>query len=259
MTLEEMKQHEWDVSWSGGKDSTATIILMHENNIPIKKIIYVRMMYDETLPATLPVMTDFVDRASKVFEGWGYEVEYVYTERTMMDIAKKTYKKSKYKQKIGKPYGITALSRRRCNLTLEKQKAIKKITNTDCFQMIGYAVDEKDRLIHIKDDEKKQSIMAELNVKEQDAFDICKKHNLLSPLYDLGIKRDGCWFCPNAGKREREIIITQYPELYKKIVELIEMPGFDIRSLKTLNNWLIDYYDTKDGENDANTGNSNNT
>lgn len=39
MTLEEMKQHEWDVSWSGGKDSTATIILMHENNIPIKKII----------------------------------------------------------------------------------------------------------------------------------------------------------------------------------------------------------------------------
>ena len=68
--IEEMKQHEWSISWSGGKDSTATVILCHEYGIPIKEIIYVRMMYDEELPATLPVMTDFVDNAVKVFENW---------------------------------------------------------------------------------------------------------------------------------------------------------------------------------------------
>lgn len=27
MSIEEMRLHEWVVSWSGGKDSTATIIL----------------------------------------------------------------------------------------------------------------------------------------------------------------------------------------------------------------------------------------
>ena len=54
MTIDEMRLHKWTVSWSGGKDSTATVILMHENNIPIEKIIYVRMMYDDKLPATLP-------------------------------------------------------------------------------------------------------------------------------------------------------------------------------------------------------------
>ena len=66
MNIEEMKQHEWSISWSGGKDSTATVILCHEYGIPIKEIIYVRMMYDEELPATLPVMTDFVDNAVTV-------------------------------------------------------------------------------------------------------------------------------------------------------------------------------------------------
>ena len=32
------------------------------------------MMWDEKHPATLPVMTDFVDRAKAVFESWGYPV-----------------------------------------------------------------------------------------------------------------------------------------------------------------------------------------
>ena len=29
MNIEEMKQHEWSISWSGGKDSTATVIFYY--------------------------------------------------------------------------------------------------------------------------------------------------------------------------------------------------------------------------------------
>ena len=47
MNVEEMKNHEWSISWSGGKDSTATVILCHEYGIPIKEILYVKMMYGE--------------------------------------------------------------------------------------------------------------------------------------------------------------------------------------------------------------------
>ena len=36
MTLEEMRKHEWAINWSGGKDSTATIIAC------IKKVYCVR-------------------------------------------------------------------------------------------------------------------------------------------------------------------------------------------------------------------------
>lgn len=49
MSIDEMREHERYVSWSGGKDSTATVIKMHEYKIPIKEIVYVRMMYDDTL------------------------------------------------------------------------------------------------------------------------------------------------------------------------------------------------------------------
>lgn len=241
MTIEEMKQHEWVVSWSGGKDSTATIILMHEHQIPIKEIVYVRMMYDDTLPATLPVMTDFVDRAKEVFEGWGYKVTFTYPERSLMDYASMKYQRTKYEYKIGHPYGVTCLSRGRCKLTMQKQKMIKKMMESKDFQMIGYACDEINRLVHLENNEKKQSIMLTLGVKEADTFDICRKYDLLSPLYEFGITRDGCWFCPNAGKKERKEIRENYPELYQKILDLINMPDFNIERFQSLNNWVRDY------------------
>ena len=108
MTLDEMREHEWVVSWSGGKDSTATIILMHENEVPVKKIIYVRMMYDDQIPATLPKMINFIDHGKSVFESWGYNVEVVPSNKTALQIASTIYHKSKYAYNNGHPYGITA-------------------------------------------------------------------------------------------------------------------------------------------------------
>lgn len=246
MTLEEMKQHEWIVSWSGGKDSTATIILMHENNIPIKKIIYVRMMYDETLPATLPVMTDFVDNTKEVFESWGYPVEYIYTRDTASELINKVYGRSKHADHNGKKYGVTPFVRGHCWMARQKQNAIKKVEteNEDCYQMVGYGADETKRLHRL--DDKKQSIMLTLGVTEADAFEICKKYNLLSPLYDYDFYRDGCWFCPNAAKKQRAYLREYYPELVTKITDMIEMCEYDLEPIRTRNNWLKDWFKEKE-------------
>lgn len=202
MTLEEMKNHKWSVSWSGGKDSTATIILMRENNVPIEEIVYVRMMYDETLPATLPIMTNFVDNAIKTFEEWGYKVRVVKSIRTAKELAEKKYSRSSCKERNGKPYGVGNFLRGHCMFAGVKTKTCESIALSE-YQMIGYAVDEVDRIQRLTD--KKQSIMVTMNIKERDTFDICRKYNLLSPLYDLGITRDGCFFCPNNAKKERVI------------------------------------------------------
>lgn len=200
MTIEEMKKHQWSVSWSGGKDSTATIILMHEYGVPIESITYVRMMYDETLPATLPLMTDFVNNAKKIFESWGYKVNIVPSIKTAQQLYSRIYKRSSYEDRNGHAYGITAFVRGCCNMTDCKMKTIESLKQSK-YQMIGYAYDETDRIHRLTDT--KCSIMVELKIKEIETFDICRKYNLLSPLYDLGIKRDGCWFCPNASSRER--------------------------------------------------------
>ena len=238
MNIEEMRQHEWTISWSGGKDSTATVILCHEYGIPVKDIIYVRMMFDDELPATLPVMTDFVDNAVKVFENWGYNVRVVKSIKSAKDIIESTYKRSKYADRIGKPYGVTSFCRGGCKFTDVKMNTIKSIVNAD-YEMLGYAADELERLHRLT--ETKCSIMAELGIEEKETFDICRKYGLLSPLYDLGIKRDGCWFCPNAGKIERQYIKEHYPQLVKKIYDMIEMCDYDIDFLCKRNNWVAQY------------------
>lgn len=239
-----MRKHEWVVSWSGGKDSTATIILCHKYGIPIKKIIYVRMMYNEELPATLPVMVEFVDRAKEVFESWGYPVEIVKGVQTAHDFMNKVYFKSKYEYKNGNPYGVCAFCRGACKFTGVKSATIKKCSSGVVdYEMIGYASDEEERLIRLTD--KKQSIMVTLGIKEADTFELCTAYNLLSPLYGRGFGRDGCWFCPNAAKAERAYLVKNHPELIREIVYMIEMCGYDVSTLSYRNHWVEDYYKGK--------------
>lgn len=145
MSLEEMRQHKWRVSWSGGKDSTSTIILMHENNIPIEKIVYVRMMFNDTIPATLPVMTNFVDEKIEVLRNWGYEVEVIKSEKNAYEISERYYKKSVFECSNNQKYGISQFIRGHCKFQAEKPKAINSITKAE-YEMIGYAADEIKRI-----------------------------------------------------------------------------------------------------------------
>jgi len=92
MNLDEMRQHEWVVAWSGGKDSTATIIKMHEYGIPIKAINFVLMMWDDETPAILPIMYNFVIQAKDIFEEWGYKVIISKSQKTAKSKALMTFK-----------------------------------------------------------------------------------------------------------------------------------------------------------------------
>lgn len=244
MTIEEIRQHEWVVAWSGGRDSTATIILMHENKIPIKKIVYVRMMYDDELPATLPIMTEFVEKAKARFEAWGYDVEIVNSIKTAKQLAEAIYFKSKDNSRNGKYYGISAFARGHCKFQGIKGKTCNALVGADEFQMIGICADEAERIKRLNGN--KDSILVALGFTQQMAFDLCNRYCLLSPLYAMKINRDGCWFCPNAGKKERAIIKQEYPHLYSKIIGLIGMCDYDITNLMPRNSWVRDYFNNKD-------------
>ena len=239
MTIEEMREHEWTISWSGGKDSTATVILCHEYGIPIKEITYVRMMYDENTPATLPIMTEFVDRAKCIFEEWGYLVRIEYGIENAVEIANKKFKQSSCLERNGRPYGVMAFMRGMCKFTDVKQRTLSKLALSG-YQMIGYAIDETDRLKLLS--KTKQSIMVTLNIIENETFDICRKYNLLSPFYDLGLSRDGCWFCPNAKEEDRDMLRKKHPHLALEIDKMIELCDYDIKGLVARNNWVKDYF-----------------
>ena len=55
------------------------------------------------------------------------------------------------------------------------------------------------------------------------AKELCKKYGLLSPLYEMGGLRQGCWFCPNAHIKEFAKLQKKYPHLWKELLELNEL------------------------------------
>ena len=50
------------ISWSGGKDSTATVILAHEHNIKIDHIIFCEVMFDKKTTGEMPEKMEFVKK-----------------------------------------------------------------------------------------------------------------------------------------------------------------------------------------------------
>lgn len=73
-------------SWSGGKDSTATIILAHEHKEPPDLIIFSEVMFDKDISGELPEHIAFIkNKAIPKFKEWGYEVKILKAEKTYMD------------------------------------------------------------------------------------------------------------------------------------------------------------------------------
>lgn len=74
-------------SWSGGKDSTATVILAHLLGLPLDIILFSEVMFDKNISGETPGHMDFVRNVAKpLFESWGYEVKILRSEKTYMDI-----------------------------------------------------------------------------------------------------------------------------------------------------------------------------
>lgn len=223
---------KYNISWSGGKDSTATIILAHELKIPIDEIIYCRVMYNEYIPADLPIMTKFIDDSIKTFMEWGYKVRIVSPKKTAIDLAYTKYKRSKHVERNGKYYGATAFSRGHCIMSGLKIQALRKDGKGS---LIGIATDEQERLKRIRNPDR--SIIAEQGLTEKDCFTLCRENNLLSPLYDTpGLTRGGCFFCPNVNNRGMQYIRENFPKLYSISLDMVKMCKYDISNIH--NNWI---------------------
>ena len=89
-------------SWSGGKDSTASIILAHEHNEPLDLIIFSEVMFDKNISGELPEHIDFIkNTAIPVFNSWGYEVKILRSDKTYLDSFYQIRKKSIYPSRVG--------------------------------------------------------------------------------------------------------------------------------------------------------------
>ena len=138
----------------------------------------------------------------------------------------------KVKQKgnhVGGIYGFPYVVSAWCNSML-KLRAIKgyeaQFRNNEITTFVGIAYDEPVRWERMQkkqtDKRKYRSLLYEQKLTEQDAFEICRRYDLLSPMYTSGdeIYRGGCWFCPKQCLADLYSLWKNYPELYEKLLRM---------------------------------------
>lgn len=187
---------EYIASFSGGKDSTASIILAHEHGEPLDLIIFCEVMFDKDISGELPEHIQFIkEKCIPQFAEWGYKTEILHAEKTYMDCFHHVLEKSKYPERIGMKTGFPMAGKCYANRDLK----VKPITDffkgkdpASYTQYIGIAADEPKRLERLrKGTGNKVSLLEKYGYTERMAFDLCEKYGLLSPIYDFAPRGGG--------------------------------------------------------------------
>lgn len=224
------------ISWSGGKDSTATIILAHIHNIPIDRIVISLPMFDKQngIYADHPQHIDWVlNKAIPTFNSWGYSVDILSSDKDYLYwFYKVRTNRCKNKEYVGKYYGW--LLGGMCKMNEEKTRPIKEYISSldkDYVCICGIGVEETTRLERLHQ-RQQISLLEKYNYTTDMAKELCEEYGLISPLYAQGKKRQGCWFCPNASTEEFAQLKKQYPYLWNKLVELNQVKNTVTKGFK---------------------------
>lgn len=212
------------ICWSGGKDSTATVILAYENGIHIDKIIMSEVMFDKAkgISNEDDEHIKFVRKiAIPFFKAWGYDVEILHDDEDYLSLFHKEKAKG---GKYGFPLGGMCYLNNYCKIRPIK-RYLKEYKNA--IQYCGIAIDELSRLRNMKKRKgNKISLLEQFRYTEQMAYDLCKSYSLLSPIYlnDRNM-RSGCWNCPNQSYESFARLKMKYPEKWQALKELSKTPG----------------------------------
>lgn len=206
---------------SFGKDSLASLIVAYENKIPINEIIYCETMFDNKRNISgenIEHINWIYKTAIPIIEKLGYKVTVLKSTKDYITIFNQTIKRSKHTERIGKikafPIANKCIILKECKLN-PINKYLKN--NTESTIYLGIAADEQKRLKRLKNN--KTSLLKLYNIKENETFEICKKYNLLSPIYNTKT-RNGCWFCPNQKIKSFCELYNNNKELWNELEEL---------------------------------------
>lgn len=210
---------------SFGKDSLATVILAKEHGEPLDAVVYSEVMFDKDTSGEVPEHRDFIyNVAIPKLESWGIPTIVLRAEKTFLDCFYHKRTKSKIPERNGKYYGFPMVGGCFINSRCKSPPLDSFIhSHPKVKEYVGIAADEPKRLKRL-DGSRKISLLAKYGVTEQGAAELCKRHGLLSPVYDFS-SRNGCWFCPNASYRELRHLRNYHPELWKKLLDLQGEPN----------------------------------
>lgn len=215
-----MDEREYYASWSGGADSTATLILALLHGEPLRAAVYCEVMFDKETSAEIPEHRDFIyNTAIPWLKQNGVETVVLRAEKTAMDWMMSQVTKGPRK---GKVHGFPLSGNKGwCSV-----KRDCKMPPIDAFRRQhpgavyyeGICTDEKKR---IKPEKEAQGsyLLVKYGYTQEAARKLCKEHGLLSPIYEF-TNRGGCFFCPNARDGELRHLRKHHPDLWRKLLEI---------------------------------------
>lgn len=202
------------VSFSGGKDSTAMLLMMIEKNISVDRVICV----DTT--KEFPQMYKHIKKVQEMIKPIKIEIvkidfNYWFGEHI----------KTRGKRKGEKGYGFPDFRNRWC--TALKREAVKRIQKTisdKSIQFHGIAFDEKNRALKNSDNIRYPLIEWGIT-EEEEALKYCYSKGLdWDGLYEK-FHRVSCWCCPLSRIGELRVLYNDFPELWKEL-KLMDKKSF---------------------------------
>ena len=209
-------------SCSFGKDSLAAILLAKKHGEPLDEAVYCEVMFDKTISGEVPEHRDFIyTKGIPALERMGIKVTVLRGKKTYVDLFTGRITRGPKKGMLRSfPVCGKCYVQRDCKLRpiLRYQKTLPP----DTVQYIGIAKDEQERLLRLEG--RQVSLLEKYNCTEQDTKELCRQAGLLSPIYQF-TNRGGCWFCPNAKRKELRHLYDHHPELWARMLELQALPG----------------------------------
>ena len=199
-------------SCSFGKGSLATILLARKHGEPLDEAVYCEVMFDKTISGEVPEHRDFIyTKGIPALEKMGIKVTILRSEKNYVDLFTGRVTRGPKKGMVRSfPVCGKCYVQRDCKL--RPIERYRKALPPDTVQYIGIAKDEQARLLRLGGGQK-ISLLEKYDFTEQDAKELCQTAGLLSPVYEF-TDRGGCWFCPNAKRKELRHLYDHHPELW---------------------------------------------
>ena len=196
------------VSLSGGKDSTAMLLMMIEKKIRIDHIVFFDTGWE------FPEMLKHIDKLEKYI---GREIVRLKSKRSFEELFNK--------------WGFPSFRNRWC--TAEKRGAINKFCNAHkpFTQWIGFSHDEAKRI--------KKTIgycypLVDWKVTEEDALKYCYEKGFdWGGLYEK-YSRVSCWNCPLQSLKDLKALWLHFPDYWLKLIEMQKQSKWKFRMDYTL-------------------------
>ena len=196
-------------SCSFGKDSLTTLLLAKEHGEPLDEAVYCEVMFDKDVSGEVPEHRDFIySKAIPMLEQMGIKIVVIRSPKTYVELFTGRVTRGPKKGMI-RSFPICGRCAVQRDCKIRPLQRYQKTLPPGTVQYIGYASDEKERLLRLGGT--RVSLLAKYGYTEQDARELCEGAGLLSPAYEF-TDRGGCWFCPNAKRKELRHLYDHHPQ-----------------------------------------------